>query len=479
MRRTWAVIAALSVCLAVASPAAAQSSSPASSDPSGSAEGTTIGFTNFYTGGDFFDKIARGIREAADAAGVVLLEEDAGGDPALQSEQIEGFIAQGVDAIIVAPADPDAIVPAVEAANAAGIPVLAVDRTVNGGVVTSLIASDNTAGGRLAGEALIEAMGGSGSVIEVQGDFASASAGRGEGFGQALAAAPEVTLAGQEAAYGDPGMAASITADLLGQHPEVTGVFAQNDDMAFGVVEALAVLGLGDQVKVVGFDAAPVALPLVKDGSMAATIAQQPLLMGQKALEAAVAAAAGEPVETFIPIETTLVTADNVDQFLTEEMTAGPTVGKWEPDDPMAPSGATIQITDFPFFAYGESRPDESGVLHELGRKVTMTWESSDPRLSGEVTYDGNRDIFSGNLDLGVTVGTERFEIVNDSGRWVGQATGWLIPSQSVGDIVLLRGEGGYEGLSALVHIDWSDGSIGAVVFPGEMPPVPEPGPAE
>ena len=68
---------------------------------------------------------------------------------------------------------------------------------------------------------------------------------------------------------------------------------------------------------------------------------------------------------------------------------------------------------------------------------------------------------------------------MNDGGRWVGQATGWLIPSQSVGDIVLLRGEGPYEGRSALVHIDWSDGSIGAVVFPGEMPPVPEPGPAE
>ena len=176
---------------------------------------------------------------------MVLLEEDAGGDPAMQSDQIEGFIAQGVHAIIVAPAERDAIVPAVEAANAAGIPVPTVDRAVSGGVVTSLIASDNTAGGRLAGEALIEAMGGSGSVIEVQGDFASASTGRGEGFGQVLAAAPEVTLAGQEAAYGDMGMAAKFTADLLGAHPEVTGVFAQNDDMAFGVVEALAVLGLG------------------------------------------------------------------------------------------------------------------------------------------------------------------------------------------------------------------------------------------
>jgi ABC-type sugar transport system substrate-binding protein len=478
MRRLWAAGAAIVMSLVLSGmPVGAQEPSGEASGPS--AGPITIGFTNFFTGGDFFDKIALGIREAADAAGAELIEEDAQGDPAVQSEQIEGFIAEGVDAIIVAPSDPDGIVEAVEAANAAGVPVLAVDRTVNGGIITSFIASDNTAGGRMAGEALIAAMGGSGAVIEVQGDFASASAGRGEGFAQALAAAPKVTLAGQEAAYGDPGMAASITADLLGQHREVTGVFAQNDDMAFGVVEALAVLGLGDQVKVVGFDAAPVVLPLVKDGSMAATIAQQPLLMGQKAVEAAISAATGEPVEAFIPIETTLVTADNIDQFLTEEMTAGPTVGKWEPDDPMAPSGATIQITDVPFFAYGEPQPDDSGVLHELGRKLTMTWESSDPRLSGEVTYDGNRDMYSGNLDFGVTVGTETFEIVNDGGRWIGQGTGWSIPSQSAGDVVLLQGQGGYEGLSALVHIDWSDWSIGAIIFPGEMPSPVEPAPSE
>ena len=75
------------------------------------------------------------------------------------------------------PVDPDAIVASVEAANAAGIPVLAVDRTASGGMVTSLIASDNVAGGRMAGEALFEAMGGSGKVIEVQGDMAVASGG--------------------------------------------------------------------------------------------------------------------------------------------------------------------------------------------------------------------------------------------------------------------------------------------------------------
>ena len=175
---------------------------------------------------------------------------------------------------------------------------------------------------------------------------------------------------------------------------------------------------------------------------MAATIAQQPLLMGQKAVEAAVAAAAGEPVETFIPIETTLVTAANVDQFLTDEMTAGPTVGKWEPVTRWRPRGRSSDH-GFPLLRVRRVTAGRVGGAPRAGPQGHDDLGVERPRLSGEVTYDGNRDIFSGNLDLGVTVGTERFEIVNDGGRWVGQATGWLIPSQSVGDIVLLRAEGG------------------------------------
>jgi hypothetical protein len=154
------------------------------------------------------------------------------------------------------------------------------------------------------------------------------------------------------------------------------------------------------------------------------------------------------------------------------------------PTDPMAPNGAEIQITDFGSFSFGAEQPGD-GVTHELGRKVTMTWESSDPRLSGAVTYDGNRDIFSGNLDVGLAVGTEMYAIENEGGRWVGQAIGWAIPDESgttyrvAGDVIPFRGEGGYEGLSVVVHIDWVDETIDAVIFPGEMPPAPEPGPAD
>jgi ribose transport system substrate-binding protein len=313
MRRLWAAGAAIVMCLALGGlPAAGQESS---GQPS--AAGTTIGFTNFYQDGGFFSDIEEGARGAAAAAGVELLVETAWGDPTLQAKQVTVFIESGVSAIIIVPIDPDAIVPSVEAANAAGIPLLAVDRTASGGTVTSLIASDNVAGGRMAGESLFEAMGGSGKVIEIQGDMAVSSGSlRSEGFQEALDEAPGITRVVQAPAYFDYGMALEATQGALEEDPGIGGVFAANLDMLSGAVAGVSAAGMEGQVRVVGFDTDPDVLAMVKDGSIDATMAQQPRLMGQRAVEAAIAAVAGETVEAFIPIETVLVTADNVDQFV-------------------------------------------------------------------------------------------------------------------------------------------------------------------
>ena len=107
-----------------------------------------------------------------------------------------------------------------------------------------------------------------------------------------------------------------VTWDLLTAHPDVTGVFALDDRTALEVAVAVAAQGLADKVTVVSFDGSPDGLAAVKRGTLAATIAQQPVLMGRKAVETAIKAAAGETVEAFIPIETSLVTSANVDQFL-------------------------------------------------------------------------------------------------------------------------------------------------------------------
>ena len=163
-------------------------------------------------------------------------------------------------------------------------------------------------------------MGGSGKVVEIQGDMAvSTGKDRSEGFQQALEAAPGIILAVQAPADFSYRLASQATRDALEKDPDITGVFAANLDMLEGATQAVASAGMSDQVRVVGFDTSPTILTAISDGSIDATVAQQPRLMGQQAVEAALAAVAGEPVEPFIPVETILVTADNVDQFVTGE----------------------------------------------------------------------------------------------------------------------------------------------------------------
>jgi ribose transport system substrate-binding protein len=274
----------------------------------------TIGFAGFGSDYWFLDDITQGARQAADAAGVTLVVTDAGWAGLTQASQVEDLVTQGVDVIIVVtPWDPDPVLPAIEAAGAAGIPVLTVDRAMAGAI--SYIGTDNVAGSRMAGEYLFEAMGGSGAVIEIEGDPAWAE-GRTQGFGQALDAAPGITLVGQDTAWDDPNMARLLTATFLGANPDVSGIFVHTDAMTPGVLQAVAEGGLTDTVAVVSFDGAPDMLPAVKDGSLAGTVAQRPDLMGRTAVEAALALVAGETVDPFIPVETTLVTADNVDEFL-------------------------------------------------------------------------------------------------------------------------------------------------------------------
>jgi hypothetical protein len=145
------------------------------------------------------------------------------------------------------------------------------------------------------------------------------------------------------------------------------------------------------------------------------------------------------------------------------------------PLDPMRAGGATITFGVVDFVSEGTSERDDTGTVRERGTHVELAFSSSDPRLSGDVTYLANLDKFGD----GSSVHTETYEVVNDDGRWFGTSQGMEVPGLVWGDSVLLRGEGGYEGLSALLWIDGMRNEISAVIFPGEMPPLPEPvGPA-
>ncbi|GAB4573864.1 MAG: ribose ABC transporter substrate-binding protein RbsB [Anaerolineae bacterium] len=236
---------------------------------------------------------------------------DSQDDPATEAANMEDLIAQGVDAILVNPTDADAIVPSILAANEAGIPVFTIDRGAAGGEVVSHIASDNVAGGRLAGEFLCNALGGEGKVVELEGIAGtSAARDRGAGFNAYLEEeCPGLEVVARQTANFNRAEGLSVFENILQAEAEIDGVFAHNDEMILGAIEAAAAAGR-EGIVFVGFDAVDDAVAAVEAGTLAATIAQQPALMGELGVMTAAAYLGGEEVADYIPVSLSLVTAE-------------------------------------------------------------------------------------------------------------------------------------------------------------------------
>jgi ribose transport system substrate-binding protein len=283
----------------------------------GAEEGVTIGLSLSTLQNPFFVTLRDGAQEAADAAGVELAVADAQDDAQTQASDIDDFITRQVDVIIVNPVDSAAVVTSVEAANDAGIPVVTVDRASEGGDIAAHIASDNVQGGQMACEFLIEEIGGSGNVAQLEGIAGtSAAQDRGEGCQQALDAAGIELVATQTANF-DREEGLSVAQNIFQANPDLDGLFAQNDEMALGAVEAAREAGILEDLVIVGFDAVDDALAAIEAGDMEGTIAQQPAEMGRLSVEGAAAIAGGEEVEEDQPVEVVLVTQGNVGEFTT------------------------------------------------------------------------------------------------------------------------------------------------------------------
>ncbi|SEN42979.1 ribose-binding protein [Paenisporosarcina quisquiliarum] len=220
-----------------------------------------------------------------------------------QASDVEDLIQQWVDLILINPTDSEAVVATVEAANAADIPVITVDRSSEGGDVVAHIASDNIAGGELAGEYLLGLVGEGAQVVELEGIAGSSAArDRGEGFNNIANGKLEVVA--KQTANFNRAEGLTVMNNLQG-NPDVKAVFAHNDEMALGALEAIE--AAGKDILVVGFDATGDAVKSVEDGKLAGTIAQKPDLIGQKAVEAAMKSLKGEKVEASIPVELELI----------------------------------------------------------------------------------------------------------------------------------------------------------------------------
>ena len=272
----------------------------------------SIGLAISTQNNPFFVTLYEGAKAKADELGVTLKMADAGDDTAKQAADIEDLVNAGISVLIVNPVDSDAVGSAVEYALSKGVYVISVDRAVNNVEIDCQIASDNVLGAELATQFIVDQLGEGTVVAELEGvTGASAAIDRSKGFHNVADTKLEV-VASQTANF-DRAEGMAVMENMLQANGNIQGVFAANDEMALGAVEAIS--GAGKDILVVGFDATDDAIAAIKAGRMGATIAQQPALIGSTAVENAVKLMNGETIEKSIPVKVTLVTAENVDSF--------------------------------------------------------------------------------------------------------------------------------------------------------------------
>ena len=256
----------------------------------------------------FFTTLEAGIKAKCEELGAEFYGYDSANDAANDMTNMEDALTNEVDIILYNPVDSDAGEAVVALANEKGVPVITVDRGVNGGEVVCHIASDNVYGAEVAAKYIVELLGEEGgAVAEIQGmSGASAATDRHTGFDNVMSAVANITVVSSQVGDWDRTKGMTIMENVLTSNPEVKAVFCANDVMAMGAVEACQAAGR-DDIIIVGFDADTDAIEAIAEGTMAGTIQQLPEVMGQTAVEVALAYLAGEAVEASIGVEVALV----------------------------------------------------------------------------------------------------------------------------------------------------------------------------
>jgi ribose transport system substrate-binding protein len=214
--------------------------------------------------------------------------------PEEQNHSVETLLTQQIDVLGLAPIDASAVVPAVEQANSKDVPVITVDETADGGEIYTYIASPNEHGGELAGEWLAEELKSGDQLGLMEGEGGSSTnAARMDGLRKALKGTGIKIVA---SAYGDwvTDKAFQEARDLVSGNPNLSAIFALNDAMGIGVAQAVDQSGKKSQIKIIGYNGDEIAFEAIKEGTMDATVAQDPTKMGELLIENAIAANEGE-----------------------------------------------------------------------------------------------------------------------------------------------------------------------------------------
>ncbi len=297
-----AILPLLTSCTKSSGPAGQQEPPPSAGGPPAQ---ITIGVSLLTMANPFFKEIAEAMEEEGKKHGYRFLITAGEMDAARQKDQVKDFIVKRVSAIVLAPCDSRAIGASIAEANAAGIPVFTADIACldKNAKVVSHIATDNYAGGKLAAQAMIEAIGERGKVAIIDHPEVESVLLRTKGFREVMARHKGIEIVAQLPGGAARDSAYKTAQDILEKHADLDGIFCINDPTAFGAIAALEKAGRLDRVKIVSFDGQLEALQAIKEGKIYADAIQYPRKIGQMTVLAIAKYLAGEkvPPETLIP----------------------------------------------------------------------------------------------------------------------------------------------------------------------------------
>lgn len=264
-----------------------------------------IGVTLLTMQHQFYQELRAGLEARAKELGYELIVTSAEFDAARQANQIDEFIVQDVDAIVVCPSDSRSVGASIVAANEANIPVVTADisSTSPVGKVMAHIASDNVAGGREAALLMVEAIGGAGKVVILSHPEVTSVSDRVRGFRDEIAMHPNIEIVAELSAEGKRDRAVRVMEDLLQAHSDIKGVFAINDDSALGALAAIESSGKADKISIVGYDATPEARARIDAGAIYGDVIQNPRRIGELTMNALHDIFNGDDVPAVIPVE--------------------------------------------------------------------------------------------------------------------------------------------------------------------------------
>jgi ribose transport system substrate-binding protein len=270
----------------------------------------------------FFMDMQEGAQAAARKLGVELIIQAAERevDVEKQMQIIENLIQRKVSALCITPSGSKEIVPAILKANQAKIPVLIIDTRVDqkalseaGATTLAFIGSDNEEGGRIAGEFIAARLGGEGAVAVLEGIPGHETGDdRLRGFHASIKKFPKIRVVASQTANWERDQGFNVFQNMYQAHPEVQAVFACNDMMALGAIEAISSAQKKGKIVVVGFDAIKDSRAAMLDGSMHASIAQHPEEMGRLAVEYAFQAIKGRDIPADLPVRIELITREKL-----------------------------------------------------------------------------------------------------------------------------------------------------------------------